>query len=160
MTTFHEDVQRWSEEDPEFAYELALATAEESLGQQAAGIRERLGLTQAELGKLIGVRQPSVARFEGAGRTPGVETLWEFATALGCEFVIGPNFSVRLEPVGQRIETATAIRDPFSTANGPAASGNENAGETARDPRQHREGAGLSTDSAVSPLENRPRESF
>lgn len=53
--------------------------------------RERRGLTQYELGKLIGGSQHQVARYEIGERIPQSDTLAKIAMALGCsaDYLLG-----------------------------------------------------------------------
>jgi predicted XRE-type DNA-binding protein len=107
VTTFHDDVRQWVEDDPEFAHELELARGESRLGEQIAAMREARGYTQRELGERMGVKQPSVARLEGADRTPTAETIWRVTDALDCEITFGPRHTVRITPVfNLNLETA------------------------------------------------------
>lgn len=57
-------------------------------GERIRTERERLGLTQAELGDRIGSTQPAVARLEAGGVTPSLDTLGRVAKALGFELVV------------------------------------------------------------------------
>ncbi|HPF08799.1 MAG: helix-turn-helix transcriptional regulator [Candidatus Cloacimonetes bacterium] len=47
--------------------------------------RIKLRMTQDELAKKMGVKQPVVARFEYMGRTPGLESIYKYAEGLGLE---------------------------------------------------------------------------
>jgi transcriptional regulator with XRE-family HTH domain len=47
--------------------------------------RIKLRMTQKELAKKMGVKQPVVARFEHMGRTPGLESIYKYAEGLGVE---------------------------------------------------------------------------
>ncbi|MDD4688109.1 MAG: helix-turn-helix transcriptional regulator [Candidatus Cloacimonetes bacterium] len=47
--------------------------------------RIKLRMTQDELAKKMGVKQPVVARFEHMGRTPGLESIYKYAEGLGVE---------------------------------------------------------------------------
>jgi transcriptional regulator with XRE-family HTH domain len=87
-----------TKENPALAEEFAQAEAEMRLALQATEQRERQGLTQRQLAMQLGVSQSVVGRFERAGRTPGVDTLWRLATALNVHFDIGPNYSVHVFP--------------------------------------------------------------
>ena len=46
--------------------------------------RERLGLTQTELAKKLGVSQPAIAYWENGVRTPNVYVLKKMAEIFGC----------------------------------------------------------------------------
>lgn len=50
--------------------------------------RERHGLTQAELAERMRTSQPTVARLQAGGVTPGLPTLHRVADALGLELVV------------------------------------------------------------------------
>lgn len=45
--------------------------------------RKRVGLTQSELGKLVGVAKSSISQYESGSREPDFETLKKFADVLG-----------------------------------------------------------------------------
>ena len=67
-----------------------LAHAEEgwlfaSIAAQVAERRHELGLSQAQLAKLCDTTQSAIARLEGGGRPPRIDTLLRLASALGCE---------------------------------------------------------------------------
>lgn len=50
--------------------------------------RQRSGVTQTELARRMGVRQPVVARLESGENSPKIDTLAEAAEALGYELVV------------------------------------------------------------------------
>ena len=47
--------------------------------------RKELGLTQKDLEKKTGIKQPAIARIETEGVVPGIDTLNKIAEALGME---------------------------------------------------------------------------
>lgn len=53
------------------------------LGEKIKLLRKSKGLTQAELGALIGVRQTSVAMYEAGHLTPPTKRIAKLAHALG-----------------------------------------------------------------------------
>lgn len=70
-----------------------LAHAEEGwlFAQIAEAVAERRrarGLSQAELAELCGTTQSAIARLEGGGRPPRIDTLLRLANALDCDLVI------------------------------------------------------------------------
>jgi DNA-binding XRE family transcriptional regulator len=76
-TTFRE----WQAEqfkDPEF---VAIAHELEP-GYQIARLRIARGLTQAQLAKLVGTQQPSIARIENGKRLPSLSFLERVAAVL------------------------------------------------------------------------------
>ncbi len=52
-------------------------------------LRTEAGLTQAELATRMGTTQSAIARMEGGGARPSLETLEKLATAVGQELVVG-----------------------------------------------------------------------
>lgn len=52
-------------------------------------LRTEAGLTQAELAQRMGTTQSAIARIEGGGSRPTLETLERLAAAVGKEFVVG-----------------------------------------------------------------------
>ena len=52
-------------------------------------LRSEAGLTQAELAKRMGTTQSAIARMEGGGTRPTLETLEKVAVAVGSELVVG-----------------------------------------------------------------------
>lgn len=52
-------------------------------------LRTEAGLTQAELAHRMGTTQSAIARMEGGGARPTLETLEKLAAAVGGELVVG-----------------------------------------------------------------------
>jgi transcriptional regulator with XRE-family HTH domain len=52
-------------------------------------LRTKAGLTQAELAGRMGTTQSAIARMEGGGARPTLETLEKLAAAVGGELVVG-----------------------------------------------------------------------
>ena len=52
-------------------------------------LRVEAGLTQAELAERMGTTQSAIARMEGGGTRPTLETLEKLAAAVGGELVVG-----------------------------------------------------------------------
>ena len=52
-------------------------------------LRTEAGLTQAELAERMGTTQSAIARMEGGGARPTLETLEKLAAAVGGELVVG-----------------------------------------------------------------------
>ena len=98
-------VMKWI--DDELKTDLGLARAVEDLiaemklEQQIVGLREKRGLTQRQLAKLLGTSQPYVAKLEsGRVKNLGVKTLVKCAQALGA------SVSIRMAPMGRTPRTA------------------------------------------------------
>jgi transcriptional regulator with XRE-family HTH domain len=78
------DYEKWREQqmqDPEFTAELEKLEP----GYQVARLRIKLGLTQAQLARLVGTKQPSIARLENGEGSPSLSFLEKVAEALGAE---------------------------------------------------------------------------
>jgi transcriptional regulator with XRE-family HTH domain len=56
-----------------------------SIASQVADRRRELGLSQAQLAELCDTTQSAIARLEGGGRPPRIDTLLRLADALDCE---------------------------------------------------------------------------
>ena len=70
-----------------------LAAAEDGwffagIADQVADQRRARSLSQAELAALCGTTQSAIARLEGGGRPPRIDTLLRIANALDCELVV------------------------------------------------------------------------
>ena len=70
-----------------------LAHAEEGwlfaqIAEAVAEHRRAQGLSQAELAELCGTTQSAIARLEGGGRPPRIDTLLRLANALDCDLVV------------------------------------------------------------------------
>lgn len=60
-----------------------------ALGSMVFRLRTEAGLTQAELAERMGTTQSAVARMEGGGTRPTLESLEKLASAVGGELVVG-----------------------------------------------------------------------
>jgi transcriptional regulator with XRE-family HTH domain len=82
------------EAEPVLARAVEHRLAEMKLEQQIVALREKRGLTQKQLARLLGTSQPYVAKLEsGRVRNLGVKTLVKCARALGA------SVSIRMEPI-------------------------------------------------------------
>ena len=98
---------RWIDDqlaaDPQLAQAVDDLVAEMKLEQQIVALREKRGLTQRQLAKLLGTSQPYVAKLEsGRVKNLGVKTLVKCARALGA------SLSIRIEPAVGRIARPAA----------------------------------------------------
>ncbi|MGH9184425.1 MAG: helix-turn-helix domain-containing protein [Acidimicrobiales bacterium] len=69
-------------------------------------LRTEAGLTQAELAERMGTTQSAVARMEGGGTRPTLETLEKLAAAVGAELVVGVG-----ENLSENRSIAKLVRD-------------------------------------------------
>jgi len=60
------------------------ATAVVILGANVRRVRQRAGLTQADLAQRAGLAQPAISLIEAGQANPTVQTLQQLADALGC----------------------------------------------------------------------------
>jgi predicted transcriptional regulator len=58
------------------------------IADQVADRRKDLELSQAELAELVGTTQSAIARLEGGGRPPRIDTLLRIADALDCDLLV------------------------------------------------------------------------
>ena len=69
-------------------------------------LRTDAGLTQAELAERMGTTQSAIARMEGGGTRPTLETLEKVAGAVGAELVVGVG-----ENLSENPSIAKLVRD-------------------------------------------------
>ncbi len=69
-------------------------------------LRIEAGLTQADLAHRMGTTQSAIARMEGGGTRPTLETLEKLAVALGGELVVGVG-----ENLSENRSIAKLVRD-------------------------------------------------
>jgi DNA-binding XRE family transcriptional regulator len=84
----HQQVHQRLMQDPEYAQlwkETALA---DLVATVLIAYRAKHGLTQTELGRLLGMRQPAIARLETGEHTPSIQTLARLARGLDIEFTL------------------------------------------------------------------------
>ncbi len=77
----------WQKEklcDPEFAAEVQALEP----GYQIARLRIARGLTQTQLAKMVGTKQPSIARLEKGESSPDLAFLKRLANALGARIEV------------------------------------------------------------------------
>ena len=58
------------------------------IAEEVAAQRKARQLSQAELAELTGTTQSAIARLEGGGRPPRIDTLLRIAEALDCELIV------------------------------------------------------------------------
>ena len=69
-------------------------------------LRTEAGLTQADLAVRMGTTQSAIARMEGGGTRPTLETLERIASAVGAELVVGVG-----ENLSENRSIAKLVRD-------------------------------------------------
>jgi ribosome-binding protein aMBF1 (putative translation factor) len=88
MKTAEEVLARDLEQDPKFAEEWERTALARSLANQVLAYRVEQGLSQAELGRILGMSQPAVARLEAGDHEPTLKTLRRISHGLGIRFHI------------------------------------------------------------------------
>ena len=74
--------------DPEFRAEWERTALARAVALAVVGYRTRHGLSQTELAKLLGIRQPHISRLELGEHNPTPEMLQRLASKLGLRFVL------------------------------------------------------------------------
>ena len=72
-----------------FRDEFEKSELERSISYEILEARTRLGITQRQLAKMVGTKQPSIARLERGERTPSISFLKKIATAFKTKLYIG-----------------------------------------------------------------------
>jgi transcriptional regulator with XRE-family HTH domain len=100
MSELQQYIERHRAEDEEFRYEYdRLGPLNDAIAQTIRYRHER-GLTQAQLAKRMGKKQPAIARFESGRVWPSLAFLQDLAEALNVRLVM------RLEPKDEGREAA------------------------------------------------------
>jgi transcriptional regulator with XRE-family HTH domain len=72
-------------------------------------VRTDAGLTQAELADRMGTTQSAIARMEGGGVRPTLETLEKLARAIGSDLVVGIAPSIAYQPMKSLVASGHAV---------------------------------------------------
>ncbi|MBI5314738.1 MAG: helix-turn-helix transcriptional regulator [Nitrospirae bacterium] len=83
MKTHRQYIDEQMKKDPKFADALTKAEQEVGIALELAKLRERRGLSQTELAKLTGMKQPQIARLESGAHFPAFATLQKLLGVLG-----------------------------------------------------------------------------
>ena len=76
-------------------------------------LRTEAGLTQAALAERMGTTQSAIARMEGGGTRPSLETLEKLAVAVGQELVVGVG-----EHLSENRSIAKLVREGHAVVRG------------------------------------------
>jgi transcriptional regulator with XRE-family HTH domain len=90
MTIDADELHEQDMRDPEYRREYDRTRLANDVAIKVIGYRIRHGLSQVQLGRLLGMRQPHVARLEAGDHEPSVATLARLADALGLDFSLTP----------------------------------------------------------------------
>jgi ribosome-binding protein aMBF1 (putative translation factor) len=75
-------------EDPVFRTEWERTTVARAVATRVIEYRAEHGITQTELARRLGMKQPAVARLEAGEHNPSLDTLARLSSALGIDFHI------------------------------------------------------------------------
>ena len=83
MKTHRQYINEQIKKTPKFAKDLAEAEQEVAIAVELAKLRERRGLSQTDLARLTGIKQPQIARLESGAHFPAFSTLRRLLGVLG-----------------------------------------------------------------------------
>jgi ribosome-binding protein aMBF1 (putative translation factor) len=83
-----DELHRESMKDPEYRAEWERTRLAHEVAMRVLQYRAEHGLTQTQLAKMLGMRQPHIARLEAGDHEPSLATLSRLARLLGLEFHI------------------------------------------------------------------------
>lgn len=83
MNTHRQYINEQIRKEPKFAKALAKAEQEVGIAVELGKLRERRGLSQTDLAKLTGMKQPQIARLESGAHFPAFPTLQKLLGVLG-----------------------------------------------------------------------------
>jgi ribosome-binding protein aMBF1 (putative translation factor) len=96
--------------DPAFREEWERTALGRAVAIRIVRYRVDHGLSQARLAKVLGMKQPAVARLEDGGTNPTVETLMRISKALGIEFLLDIAPDGQRTLAGKRAERAAIVQ--------------------------------------------------
>ncbi len=104
------------DQNPRFRAQVEEALAELQVQQDLISLREQRGLSQRQLARMLGVRQPVIAKIEsGKAKNLELRTLVRTATALGGEVKI----EIRQKPRRKHVLRAGAPRSGAAARRSP-----------------------------------------
>lgn len=86
--TTAEEIHERDMADPAYRAEHERAQFANDVAIRVLRYRTEHGLTQTAFGKLVGLRQPHVARLESGEHEPSLSTLARLSAALGVDFTV------------------------------------------------------------------------
>jgi DNA-binding XRE family transcriptional regulator len=95
--TTAEEIHERDMADPVYRAEHERTRFANDIAIRVLAYRTEHGLTQTAFGRLVGLRQPHVARLESGEHEPSLSTLVRLAAALG------EDFSIDIKPGGARL---------------------------------------------------------
>lgn len=103
--------------DPAFREQWERSALARAVGLRLVGYRSDHGLSQVQLAKKLGMKQPMVARLEAGEKNPTWETLIRLSERLGIEFVVNIIPPRRKSMIGTQVDHAEVV-EKVSTPQG------------------------------------------
>lgn len=108
MKRLRQYVHEQSRKSRDFAAHLERARSEVRLAVAVAQLRESRGMSQRDLARETGIKQPQIARLEKGDQLPTLDTLWRLLGTLDARMELGPDGQVQVHPLSHRASrTAT-----------------------------------------------------
>lgn len=95
--------------DPAFREQWERSALARAVALRLVGYRSDHGLSQVQLAKKLGMKQPMVARLEAGGKNPTWETLIRLSERLGIEFVVDIIPPRRKSMIGRDFDHAEVV---------------------------------------------------
>lgn len=96
MKAHRQYVKEQIKHDHRFAKDLEDARVQVRLAVMISALREDKGLSQRDLARITGLKQPQIARIESGDYLPTLETLMKLVNALGAQVIIGPQQHIEI----------------------------------------------------------------
>ena len=97
MKAHRQYVKEQIKKDRRFAKDLEEVRVSVRIAVMITRMREDKGLSQRDLARITGLKQPQIARIESGDYLPTLETLMILADALGAQVIIGPHQSLEIK---------------------------------------------------------------
>lgn len=110
MKRLRQYVHEQIDKGPDFAAHLEQARAEVRVAVAVAQLREQRGMSQRDLARQTGIKQPQIARLEKGDHLPTLDTLWRLLDALGARIELSPHGGVTVHPISQRMSRSSMGR--------------------------------------------------
>jgi len=110
MKRLRQYVHEQIDKDSGFAAHLEQARAEVRVAVAVAQLREQRGMSQRDLARQTGIKQPQIARLEKGDQLPTLDTLWRLLDALDARIELSPHGRVTVHPISQRASRASVVR--------------------------------------------------
>ena len=103
-------VQERVKKSPEHAAHLEQARVEVKLAIAMAHLREHCGMSQRDLARATGIKQPQIARLEKGNHFPTVDTLMRLLSALDGRMELGPKGALTVHPLSRKVSRHSFLK--------------------------------------------------